>query len=256
MPLRYRHSLGPVQAADVYIRLSRSRGVVLGRRSDSLGRDRPRRSDRLRSGRARGRGHAGRRLSRRQQYRSWRWHSRQSAAAELGPGHLRGGGRCECRRPGRWSPLSRRALGQCHKAGPHCRTQHAGQHRIYDELSYFFFDVFDLTFEVLQPNVETTEKIARGDLAVAIIRLVLIEKTTSREASSRWVGRPRRRERPKPSSVTGSTSKPTRPGLQTPHSHWRRSLIRPHWSFRAAAPWARSSVACPRRSKSAGLFRT
>ncbi len=64
--------------------------------------------------------------------------------------------------------------------GRHCRVEHwdsaikqgriaarnmLGQRRIYDEVSYFFFEVFDLSFEVLQRSADAEEKIARGDLA-------------------------------------------------------------------------------------------
>ena len=40
-----------------------------------------------------------------------------------------------------------------------------GQRRIYDELSYFYFDIFEQSFEVLQPSVAVTDKVVRGDLA-------------------------------------------------------------------------------------------
>ena len=154
--------------------------------------------------------------------------------------------------------------------GRHCRVEHwdsaikqgriaarnmLGQHRIYDELSYFFFDVFDLTFEVLQPNVETTEKLARGDLAERSYALFYLKDDIPRGLLS--MGRPPQETRATEALIRYRVNlKANKARLETPHSHWRRSLIRPHWSFRAAAPWARSSVACPRRSKSAELFRT
>ncbi|MEZ5855999.1 MAG: FAD-dependent oxidoreductase [Hyphomicrobiaceae bacterium] len=40
-----------------------------------------------------------------------------------------------------------------------------GQRRLYDELSYFYFDLFDLSFEVLEPSVTGTRQVVRGDLA-------------------------------------------------------------------------------------------
>ena len=63
-----------------------------------------------------------------------------------------------------------------------------GQRRIYDELSYFFFDAFDLSFEVLQPNVDTTEKIARGDLAERSYALFYLKDDIPRGLLS--MGRP------------------------------------------------------------------
>ena len=87
--------------------------------------------------------------------------------------------------------------------GRHCRVEHwdsaikqgriaarnmLGQRRIYDELSYFFFDAFDLSFEVLQPSVDTTEKIARGDLAERSYALFYLKDDIPRGLLS--MGRP------------------------------------------------------------------
>ena len=63
-----------------------------------------------------------------------------------------------------------------------------GQRRIYDELSYFYFEVFDLSFEVLQSRITTTEKIARGDMAKGSYALFYLRDNILRGLFS--MGRP------------------------------------------------------------------
>jgi NADPH-dependent 2,4-dienoyl-CoA reductase/sulfur reductase-like enzyme/predicted acylesterase/phospholipase RssA len=63
-----------------------------------------------------------------------------------------------------------------------------GQRRIHNELSYFFFDVFDLSFEVLQPSVDASEKIVRGNLANRSYALFYLKDDIPRGLIS--IGRP------------------------------------------------------------------
>ena len=63
-----------------------------------------------------------------------------------------------------------------------------GQRRIYDELSYFYFEVFDFSFEVLQSRITATEKIARGDMAKGSYALFYLRDNILRGLFS--MGRP------------------------------------------------------------------
>jgi NTE family protein len=63
-----------------------------------------------------------------------------------------------------------------------------GQRRIYDELSYFYFEVFNFSFEVLQSRITATEKIARGDMAKGSYALFYLRDNILRGLFS--MGRP------------------------------------------------------------------